>query len=324
VTPRPGCDLDSERAVLRRGLCAGVAREPGESRVKALAHFKHHSSERAVLYIEPEFEGPVLALKPLEHRALHTFVDEHAADRGPAGRGPTAIVHLPDEPTRVHVRPIRHGGWLGGVLGGHQFGVGRPLSELNVNHRLRAARAPVPHPVFLLGYRHHGLWETAFASVFVERSLNGEELLRQSPDRHRLESAARAAGRAVRALHDAGGQHADLNLRNLLFVERPAARSVATEAMTAVDASVEFEVSVIDLDRATLVDEVDPARRMRELMRLLRSLRKHDLLAAVGSSGVAAFFAAYVGGDRDLRGQLLATRGREEWRNALHALGYRS
>jgi hypothetical protein len=283
--------------------------------MKTHAKFMRHATARGVVFIEPEFEAAVLALRPLEHSGLEEFLNQHSADPGPAGRTHTAIVELPNTSTRVHLRPVRHGGWLAGLLGSRQLGVARPLSELDVNHRLRAAHAPVPHPVFVLGYRRGGLWETAFASVFVERSLNGEDFLRRPQTRRRIESAARAAGDAVRKLHEAGGRHADLNIRNLLFVEPPDSSD---------SSSSELDARVIDLDRATLVSEVDSARRMRELMRLLRSLRKLGLLEVVGTRGIAAFFGAYLRGERELRSRLLASRSREELRIALHALGYRS
>jgi hypothetical protein len=62
---------------------------------------------------------------------------------------------------------------------------------------------------------------------------------------------------------------------------------------------------------------------MRELMRLHRSLVKHELLTRLGTRGCASFFAAYTGGDRGLRRALLRQLPRERARLAWHALGYR-
>jgi hypothetical protein len=67
---------------------------------------------------------------------------------------------------------------------------------------------------------------------------------------------------------------------------------------------------------------ISPGRRMRELMRLYRSLRKRGVLGQVGARGVARFFSAYVAGDRPLRRALLARLRRERARVALHALTY--
>jgi hypothetical protein len=111
----------------------------------------------------------------------------------------------------------------------------------------------------------------------------------------------------VRRLHDAGGRHADLHIGNLLLLERQS----------------EIEVLVIDLDRARVVAELTPARRMAELMRLYRSLLKRRLDRRVGPREYATFFGAYVAGDRTLRRALLTHLPREQRRIARHALLYR-
>jgi hypothetical protein len=111
----------------------------------------------------------------------------------------------------------------------------------------------------------------------------------------------------VRRFHDAGGRHADLQAANLLVRERGECTGVV----------------VIDLDRARLVERMSPARRMKELMRFYRSLRKRDLLEIVGPRGCAAFLCAYTGGERALRHALLDSLPRERLWVAIHALGYR-
>jgi hypothetical protein len=89
------------------------------------------------------------------------------------------------------------------------------------------------------------------------------------------------------------------------------------------EAGERTECIVIDLDRAGLGAPLPPARRMRELMRLYRSLRKRHLLEAVGARGLAAFFAGYVGRDRALRAALRGRLRRERARVAVHAWRYR-
>jgi hypothetical protein len=62
---------------------------------------------------------------------------------------------------------------------------------------------------------------------------------------------------------------------------------------------------------------------MAELMRLHRSLVKRRLIGRAGARGYAAFFRAYVAGDRALRRGLLAYLPREQRRVARHTLLYR-
>jgi tRNA A-37 threonylcarbamoyl transferase component Bud32 len=118
---------------------------------------------------------------------------------------------------------------------------------------------------------------------------------------------ARAAGAAIRRFHDAGGSHADLNIKNLLLC----------------DCGAGIEVIVIDLDRARADRPPSPARRMRELMRLVRSIHKRGVAEVVGMRGAAAALSAYCAGDRALRRALLAHLPRERRRLARHKWLYR-
>jgi hypothetical protein len=80
---------------------------------------------------------------------------------------------------------------------------------------------------------------------------------------------------------------------------------------------------VIDLDRARIANSVRPARRMRELMRLHRSLLKRRWTETIGARGYARFLESYTAGNRRLRERLLTHLPRERLRTALHRAGYR-
>jgi 3-deoxy-D-manno-octulosonic acid kinase len=270
---------------------------------QAGARFEERRRGAQVLRVASDFAAAV------EAASLPAAGSLAARDAGDArGRAGTAVIALPGRPERIHLRPVRHGGWVGGLLRGALWGLGRPTRELEVTARLAAAGAPVPHPVLVAGARLAGpLWTAVVGTVHEEGSADGVAFLASHPDRHRLLRAAEAAGRAVRRFHDAGGRHADLHIKNLLLCEDGrGARAL-----------------VIDLDRARATAPPDPRRRMRELMRLYRSLIKRGLLAQVGPRGCARFFAAYVDGDRTLRRALLVHLPCERRRVALHALGYR-
>src|SRR5690606_11831715 len=123
-----------------------------------------------------------------------------------------------------------------------------------------------------------------------------------------LRALLAAAGRAVRAFHDAGGSHPDLHVGNLLVRARDDAP----------------EVWILDLDRATAGAPPAPRERMAQLMRLVRSLHKRGLWGAAGGErGALRFLHAYVAGDRALRRALLARLPAERRRLARHALLYR-
>jgi hypothetical protein len=194
----------------------------------------------------------------------------------------------------------------GPLLGRWLLGLGRPRRELAVTAALRAARAPVPEPAFVWGRRLVGPLCEAAVATRLERGSDALAFLTSAPDRRRLARACAAAGGAVRRFHDAGGSHADLQVKNLLVREEAHAT----------------DVLVLDLDRARAGPPPSPARRMGELMRLYRSLFKRGVSQQIGARGCAAFLHAYVAGDRALRGALLARLPAERRRVARHALFY--
>jgi 3-deoxy-D-manno-octulosonic acid kinase len=266
--------------------------------------FETRRSGAGYLRVDAEFAAAAAGLGLPEPGALDALLAGAAASRG---RGATALVALPGRDERLHLRPVRHGGWLGGLWRGRLLGLRRPLAELRVTSELAAAGAPVPRPVLVAGRRSGPLWIGAVGTVHEEGASDALAWLACGPGRATLLRAAAAAGSALRRFHDAGGRHADLHVGNLLVRERAG----------------DVEVVVIDLDRARRGSAPEPGRRMAELMRLFRSLLKRGLLDAVGRRGCARFFATYTAGDRELRRALLAHLPRERRRVALHALGYR-
>src|SRR5690606_29211253 len=76
-----------------------------------------------------------------------------AGAAGARGRAPIAVVALPDGLGRVALRGVRHGGWLGPLLGRTLASSERPFAELAVTARLRAAGAPVPRPLLAIAWR---------------------------------------------------------------------------------------------------------------------------------------------------------------------------
>jgi 3-deoxy-D-manno-octulosonic acid kinase len=180
------------------------------------------------------------------------------------------------------------------------------VAELEVSAELLARGAPVPRAALAVGRRVGLFWQACVGTVHEEDTRDAAAFLGTEPPTRRTLRAARAAGAALRRFHDAGGCHADLQAGNLLVREHDS----------------DTEVLVIDLDRASIAQEVSPSRRMKELMRLYRSLLKRKLLDTVGRRGCAAFLSAYTGGDRGLRQALLAHLRRERLRVALHALRY--
>jgi len=255
--------------------------------------------------VDAAFAEPLAALGWPDWAAVERALRSGASG---SGRAATAILALPGRAERIHLRPVRHGGLLAPLWRGAILGVARPASELRATARLRDAGAPVPRPVLVVARRARGpFWTAVVGTQHVEGARDGISWLAARPTPHELVRGARAAGAAIRRFHDAGGSHADLQIKNLLLCERDGAT----------------EVLVIDLDRARAGAPPGPARRMRELMRLVRALHKRGLAEQVGARGCAAALSAYCGRERALRRALLAHLPRERRRLARHAWAYR-
>jgi len=225
---------------------------------------------------------------------------------GAEGRGATVRIDLRRAGLALLVRPVLHGGLLGGLLGAALRSPERAFRELRVTAGLRAAGAPVPRPALAAARRRGAVWRAWVATVLEPDAPDAFAFLESAPGRERVHAAAAACGRAVRRFHDAGGSHADLHVKNLLVRETPHG----------------CEAIVVDLDGAGFGEPPDPARRMRELARLYRSTLKRGVAHRVDFEGNRALLTAYVGEDAALGAALARAWPRERRRVAAHALGY--
>jgi len=226
------------------------------------------------------------------------------------GRGAAPSVSLRRD-VSVILRRYQHGGMFGRVTGMLHLGLSRALAELRVTARAEASGAPVPHVVCLALWPAFGPFWSALIGTREERGARGlyEVLAGLDDPRERL-PLLREVGAAVRKLHEAGVDHRDLQLHNILVAEEGGRRRIV----------------VIDLDRANHYSSGRLATRLRarSLGRLFRSAVKNGLWPErVGRREVAGFLAAYTAKDRRLRRELRGRVRVERVKLALHRFRYR-
>ena len=223
------------------------------------------------------------------------------------GRAAAAAIAWPGGGPEIVVRQLRHGGVLGPLLGVAYLGPGRVLRELAVTSALAArGEALVPQPALALARRIAGpLWECAIGTVRLPGGDLFAALQRAESAGARLAALA-ACAVAVRAFHDLGARHADLNAANLILAHRGG----------------RLAASLIDLDRARVQAPVPARRRAHELARLWRSLAKRGGRAGLAASERDAFLAAYCAGDAALERALRSHLQRFRLLSALHAWRY--
>jgi len=250
-------------------------------------------------------------LTPL--RLADPLARERLFARAPV-RGRGAAPTVPIRPgLDMVLRRYRHGGLLGRATGALYLGPGRALDELQVAARAEALGAPVPHVVCLVLWPVLGpLWSALIGTREERGARHLLELAHDlEPDSARAE-LARETGQAVKRLHDAGVEHRDLQLRNVLAVQSTP--------------SAQRRIVVIDLDRAVYHAQgsVPVRRRAANLGRLFRSALKNGLWdARIGAREVAAFLEGYTGEDRTLHEALRSWLPRERLKLGLHRWRYR-
>jgi len=226
------------------------------------------------------------------------------------GRGAAPSVSLRRDVHAI-LRRYQHGGLFGSITKNLYLGPSRALDELHVTARAEASGAPVPHVLCLALWPAAGPFWSALIGTREERGARDlADVLLAADDPRARRALLREVGAAVRKLHDAGVDHRDLQLHNILAVEQGGTRRIV----------------VVDLDRAVYHPRgaLAPRLRARNLGRLTRSAVKAGMWRGrIGLRELAAFVGGYTDGDRKLRAELRGWITREQWKLALHRLGYR-
>lgn len=251
-------------------------------------------------------------LEPLRRAGLLEAAGFDAALRSarerPAGRGPQRLVDWPGVASPLRLRECRRGGALGPLFCSSRFGSPRRVErELALWLELASRGAPLPAAVGAFSRRRGLLWECHLGTLDRSTSRDGLAWLASSPDRALRERVAAALGDALRRFHDAGGLHGDLNLRNVLIEQGETGPHCL----------------LVDLASAREIRGAAPRERVRDVLRLERSLAKHGASDLLDPRVRARFLAAYCRGDRRLRAALRAAARPGERRFLRHRLAWR-
>jgi tRNA A-37 threonylcarbamoyl transferase component Bud32 len=211
-----------------------------------------------------------------------------AADAVPIGQGRTStarIVFREEVAEQVVFRRGHRGGLAKVVLGDKFIGFRtRMFKEVAVTEHARNRGVPVAEVLAAARVRlAPGLYRGWVITREVRHSENLHALCEREsaaavPDRTRKRAVLRAVAEAVAALHEAGVDHPDLNLRNILVAAR---------------ADGSLEVHIIDFDRTRVCATVSLARRVRTLARLFRSLVRLDVSRWLTPRDLERFLQVY-------------------------------
>ncbi|MCP4905111.1 MAG: phosphotransferase [bacterium] len=238
--------------------------------------------------------------------ALHA-----SAPRIPGGRSENYLLEGTTWGDSIRLRPSRRGGWLAPLLGDRFLSPKRALREFDKWLDLRSQGVSLPQPVLAMSRRRGVFWRSSLATRELPQAQDGARWLGSRPGDAALFATGKVLARALRQFHDAGAIHGDLHLRNILFETGDSERVGGAPRCW-----------LIDLDRTRIRDRVTPADRMREWMRLARSIEKRGLAKEISPRLRARLLRAYCDGDRSLRRAMLECVPREIRRTARHRFAW--
>lgn len=198
-------------------------------------------------------------------RTLFDFAATRPGAQPLAGRGIAYHIAAPGSYTneRWVVRHYRRGGFVARIVQDRYLdsGVKRPIRELTASVKARARGIATPEVVAAAVYPAGGWYRADIVTRFLPDSRDLADSLFEEDDPDARRHAMTLAGALIRAAHEAGVVHNDLNLRNILIAGARGAE----------------RAWLLDLDRAVVMRDA-AARFERDLMlrRFARSLRKFE------------------------------------------------
>jgi 3-deoxy-D-manno-octulosonic acid kinase len=226
------------------------------------------------------------------------------------GRTSHPSVSLADG-NRIVFRHYTHGGLLRAILGDRYLFGSRSFQELALTEEVRSCGIPTIQPV---GAIHRStlppFYHAYLFSLEIPHAKNLIQYFQESASHPIPEYLSqkrkfiRMAAHLLREFHQAGFFHGDLQLKNILVAED--------------------QVFMIDFDRSYRKPSLTLKEKMRNLLRLNRSVEKwkHRGLP-VTRTDRWRFFLAYAGGDEEIR-QAMERAMRSYWmRLLLHRVGWR-
>ncbi len=235
------------------------------------AYFSTLNRENATLYVKKEYEN---RMSTQDIEALFNLCEEHPStsnhtDRSELigsyqGRTPCKTILMGSLGNESFVvREYWHGGLIGKVLKDFFWDDMRPVRELLVCEAASRGGINTTEIIAIVKKRIFGpLYKFRLVTREITGSIDLIELLLHSEEDQLFEQKREIIdklAKAVSDMHDVGIYHADLHLKNILVQS---------------DVGGGVSVFIIDLDKSRQYEKISFQRRMKNIMRLDRSVVK--------------------------------------------------
>ncbi|MDI6763506.1 MAG: lipopolysaccharide kinase InaA family protein [Thermodesulfobacteriota bacterium] len=231
-------------------------------------------------YKESLLQRGIEEVKTFLKRSLH---DTHYHE------GRTLHPSIPlEDGKRMVLRQYSHGGLLGALTGNLYLIGSRSFRELALTEEIRSSGIPTIQPIGGIHQIVFGpFYRTYLLSLEIPHAKNLIQYFQQKGSHPSLENllhkrkTIRSAGGLLGQFHRAGFYHNDLQLKNLLVVED--------------------QVLIIDFDRSYRKATLSLRERIKNLLRLNRSVEKWKRFGlSITRTDRWRFLMAYAGGDQEI------------------------
>lgn len=225
-------------------------------------HFSIVKNKKTTLFVKEEYKefisDIIFHTPPLERGYSGSFQVKQ-------GRGHYLSVPIKKNGVeRLIIRNYKHGGLFGKILGDVFFNGDRPFNEIHVHEVALQNGIPSAEAIAVTKRKiMGGLYSADFITKEIPEAVDLIHFLTKHPAeyiRESKKSIIMTIAKLIRKMHDAGICHADLHLKNILVKKNTAEM---------------FEAYIIDLDKSTVLPQLTLSKRMKNLLRLDRSLEKY-------------------------------------------------
>ena len=231
-------------------------------KVELPAYFSTLTRGKATLYIKKEYEHRLSAEDIDMLFNLHKDSDKLKVSYH--GRTPCKILIMESLNNESFVvREYWHGGLFGKMLRDIFWDSLRPLRELSICEAAGKSGIKTSEVIAIVKNRILGpVYKCRLVSKEITGAIDLMELL-FNPEENKLVERKRQiinkTARAVKEMHDAGIYHADLHLKNILVQSAAGGKD---------------NVYIIDLDKSRQYEKINFHQRVKNIMRLDRSVEK--------------------------------------------------
>ena len=240
-------------------------------KVEIPAYFSTLNKGNVTLYLKKDYEN---RMSGLDIDALFNLCKEHPPSPNHAGRSELNESYKGRTPCETLlmeslgnesfvVREYWHGGMIGAILKDYFWDDMRPVRELSVCEAASRGGINTTEIIAIVKNNIFGpFYKFRLVTKEITESIDLVELLLHSEENQLLEQKREIINKlakAVNDMHNVGIYHADLHLKNVLVKSDPGGG---------------VHVYIIDLDKSKQYEKISCQRRMKNIMRLDRSVAK--------------------------------------------------